>query len=413
MKSAITTSALSSLFSPVQVLSAQKLHALSIVTNREESRAKKDKIQAENESKLAWEKKSLRLKNRVKAKLDLKTKVRHDDWYLHTTEDECIPFEYSIEEYATKRYEGNVDVGILKGCDNPYLYCIEDTSSSLGGVCAQAIDTDKKVRATNKSSNMASVDKEDEVHAVVGDKEKGITNSHTIVTNELKLVNMKDNIKARRILKDKKSVGEESSSLIGEECHLGNGNNPGFVDVGILNRCGQVGHVCIEHYSSTLGGVCVDIGSDVEEEVDSFRRFNQSEKSLFTACTYKNGTSGEKCSGHRACGGLSDSFINTNIGCGSCNAYSACRGLTGESIYFKILGSLLTFSIDTVSYLFTMHGIIHIESSSVGEQSCNGGNACRYDRSTGKNRHAKSIKQISGMLILLTNIKPILSSSHR
>ena len=33
-----------------------------------------------------------------------------------------------------------------------------------------------------------------------------------------------------------------------------------------------------------------------------------------------------------------------------------------------------------------MHGIILIESSSVGEQSCNGGNACRYDEDLGKSR---------------------------
>ena len=331
MKSAIPASALSALFSPVQFLSAQKLHALSVVTNREEIRAKKDKIQMENERKLAWEKKSLHLKHRMKAKLDLKSKVGHDDWHLYTTEEECTPFAYFKGNSASKKYESDVDVGILRGCDNPYHYCIEDTSSSLGGVCAQVIGTDREVKVARKDGPMANDGVEEgEDESVIREDMKRTDSAHFKGTNKLKFMTVKEKLKAKHILEESNGVKDESPYLIGEECDLG--KNPGFVDVGILNKCKQAGHVCIEDSSSSLGGLCVNIGSDKDRGVVSSRILSAQIDS--TACTYNNGTAGEKCSGSQACGGLSDSFISNNIGCGSCNAYGACSGLTGKLEFF-------------------------------------------------------------------------------
>ena len=332
MKSAIPASALTVLLSPVQVLSTQKLHALSVVTNHEETRAKKETIQVENERRLAWEKKSLRLKRRLKAKLDLKSKMEHNDWHLTTTEEECVPFEYLEGERIIKKHEGDVDVGILRGCDNPYHYCIEDASSSLGGVCARAISTaDKKV----KHPSMPTIEEESEFDTLIGDNEEVMNIDHTKSGNKLKFVKVADKLKANRILKEGKEAAYKSSNnMIGKECHLG--KNPGFVDVGILNGCKQSIHVCIEDSSSSLGGTCVDVGSEVDGNVVSSRSLSvtRNEQVDVTVCTYTNGTSGERCSGLRACYGLSESFISTNIGCGSCNAYGSCSGLGGEFKYF-------------------------------------------------------------------------------
>jgi hypothetical protein len=47
---------------------------------------------------------------------------------------------------------------------------------------------------------------------------------------------------------------------------------------------------------------------------------------------YRNGTAGVKCYGSQACGGLTSSFILTNIGCGSCNAYAACTDMSGTFV---------------------------------------------------------------------------------
>ena len=65
--------------------------------------------------------------------------------------------------------------------------------------------------------------------------------------------------------------------------------------------------------------------------------------SIAVWCNYCNGTSvGVECSdGLHACMDLSSDFIANRIGCGSCNAFGACKGLTA--------------------------------TSSVGEGSCNGG----------------------------------------
>ena len=327
MKSAIPASALSVLFYPSQVLSAQTLHAVSVETNREETWAKKSKVQAENEKKLVWERKSLDLKRTVKAKLDIRTKVGHDDWHLGTTGDECTPFKYVHENNATKKYERDVDVGILRGCDNPDHYCIGDTQSSLGGICARVKTADEHVKVVDKLGSMVNVHEVRELKPANEDKADGTDSTTTKSTRTLKMVTVKDKLRAMYILEQNKAGGGEYSNLIGEECEVG--NNPGFVDVGILDGCKHVGHICIEEPSSSLGGLCVDIGADVDKVIDSFQSFSPNGVSRLVACTYSNGTSGEKCAGSRACDGLSGSFISSNIGCGSCNSYGACSGLTG------------------------------------------------------------------------------------
>jgi hypothetical protein len=52
---------------------------------------------------------------------------------------------------------------------------------------------------------------------------------------------------------------------------------------------------------------------------------------------YGYGTLGFKCDKPGACGDLSEAFIQSNIGCGSCRAYGACRGLTGKFVNTKFI----------------------------------------------------------------------------
>jgi hypothetical protein len=72
-------------------------------------------------------------------------------------------------------------------------------------------------------------------------------------------------------------------------------------DTGIL-ECGM-GETCVEDKTSSAGGRCVAL--EDEALVDSQRK-------LETSCTYKNGTTGVKCTN---CDGTVD--LN-KVGCGSC-----------------------------------------------------------------------------------------------
>jgi hypothetical protein len=85
-------------------------------------------------------------------------------------------------------------------------------------------------------------------------------------------------------------------------------------DVGILT-CANPQDVCVKSSSSSLGGFCVSA------DVDIANRKLERERQLVTRhwCYYTNGTKGEKCHGWFACRNLSDSFIENNVGCGSCN----------------------------------------------------------------------------------------------
>ena len=106
-----------------------------------------------------------------------------------------------------------------------------------------------------------------------------------------------------------KSKHVEARSL-GKECSFTSlGSRGNDADTGILG-CPE-GYVCIEYDGSSLGGFCVSANVDHRDL-------------LFTTCT--------KCTGTNACAGLTQDFINNNIGDGSCCGSRACQNLGGETI---------------------------------------------------------------------------------
>ena len=239
---------------------------------------------------------------------------------LVTSGEECNPVEGG---YLT-------DVGIL-ACDDPY-HCVEDPSSRLGGVCAEIVD--------NNGGAVVDIDQ----GGVRKAKHIGKFNSV--------------------LVKDKVTVLEEdvAQSKEREEC------TPSVsTDIGILAGCLNKNHVCVKDPLSSLGGTCKDISSRMvgnhEEPANGFRR-------RLTSCTFVNGTAGQKCSAEGACSGLSTDFISNNIGCGSCNAFGGYSFMTGE-FTGEFISCILSFS--SQLHLFS------IETSSVGEGSCNAGNACRFN----------------------------------
>ena len=102
----------------------------------------------------------------------------------------------------------------------------------------------------------------------------------------------------------------ESRSL-GEECSFASsGLRRNEADTGILGCAEDL--VCVEDDSSSLGGLCISA-------VDTDHR------DLETCTT--------KCTGLQACKGLSQEFIDSNIGEGSCCGNYACS--RGETICFN------------------------------------------------------------------------------
>lgn len=97
-----------------------------------------------------------------------------------------------------------------------------------------------------------------------------------------------------------------------EECSFVSSFNLRKVDadLGILSQCSAPTHVCVEDMSSTLGGRCVPVMSG--------------ERKLQTTCEIK-------CTPASACEGLSQDFIDNNIGLGSCCGEQACVGVSGKS----------------------------------------------------------------------------------
>lgn len=87
-------------------------------------------------------------------------------------------------------------------------------------------------------------------------------------------------------------------------------------DTGIL-RCNP-NYICVEDSLSSLGGRCV-ISKKVHRNLQNT-----------PACSVK-------CTGTDACRGLSQDFIDNNIGDKSCCGYEACADITGkfESIHSK------------------------------------------------------------------------------
>jgi len=360
----------------------------------------------------SWEQKSLHFKQKAKQRVATKKRLLlafHEasrETFLVTTGKLCDPTNI-------------VDVGIFNCPINQF--CIEDSGSSLGGVCAkvahksvdvayakegkveavvgkggmdgrgggdkdtvqmepkakvgvaEGLDGTKNKVVIEGDKNMASTDGK-----LYNDEGRGYTNklggtavSGSVGSNfdanvkpkgenpindtddvdeteagsgvkHLLPSTLKNKMKADRILKGRNSGRGEYLSLIDGECKLG--TNGGYVDVGIFNGCSN-GYLCAKDPYSNIGGTCVNIGDTADMLELSTDVFNGGKHRHLLVCNYLNGTSGEKCSGLSACGDLSPDFIANNIGCGSCNAFGACRGLTA--------------------------------TSSVGENSCNGENSCR------------------------------------
>ena len=100
----------------------------------------------------------------------------------------------------------------------------------------------------------------------------------------------------------------KQSPLLGEECvplfspKLRERN----ADVGVLG-CPEAGLVCKRDELSSLGGRCVS------QDALGHRKLQDEEE----YCP-------EKCTGEKACEGLSQDFIDNNIGENSCCGYQAC-----------------------------------------------------------------------------------------
>ncbi len=94
------------------------------------------------------------------------------------------------------------------------------------------------------------------------------------------------------------------------------------VDLGVLQLCGNAGHICVQDESSSIGGRCVLETRPAEETVSHHSEVGEVERILPTC---------EKCNGTRACLYADQS----KIGCGSCIGDYTCYGFSGESISLK------------------------------------------------------------------------------
>jgi hypothetical protein len=231
-------------------------------------------------TRIDYDEKFMRLKEKLKTRLELRKRLWSHEGYLVKSEMECHPNSKGLEG-------GDIlpDAGIL-GCGSTDYYCIENPESSLGGTCAQVV--------------------------------KGNT-AETGISENLKPLTVKDKMKAKHVLEESKLSSNESAA-IGEECIPG--TTDGYIDVGLLNPCQyNVHHVCMKDSSSTLGGTCMDIGQDTDGSVSFKRELEAAVVDVPTECNFRNGTAGFRCVGPRACEGLSPTFIRNNIGCGSCVSY--------------------------------------------------------------------------------------------
>lgn len=84
----------------------------------------------------------------------------------------------------------------------------------------------------------------------------------------------------------------------------------GDADTGILSSCSNPEHVCVEDVSSSRGGRCALVVSEK-------RRL-------------QTGACETKCTPDSACEGLSQDFIDNNIGERSCCGEYACVGVSGS-----------------------------------------------------------------------------------
>ena len=143
-----------------------------------------------------------------------------------------------------------------------------------------------------------------------------------------------------------------------EECHFATSFSLRRVnvDVGILYACSDPDHVCVEDILSSVGGRCVP---------------NRKLKTTTTCDT--------KCTPASACEGLSQDFIDNNIGLGSCCGDKACVGVSATS------------TIGDESCIGNMN-CYAIRDATIGDNSCNGdsiqggdgyyGYVCTYAKGT-------------------------------
>ena len=248
--------------------------------------APKDFAEMYDPGKAAWDERSRRLRQKIKAKLELKKKLRTGQAYLATLEEECDP---DPMPNTGSNLKANLDLGILD-C-NEGEYCIQDSSSSTGGICAKLVNEDSSVvRARGKTKYSDIGD-----WMVAGDK-------------KLKMLTVSHQLKVQHLLKENELKADQFSSLVGEECYPG--TNYGYIDIG-ANRCQNMTHFCIEDSSSSLGGTCAHVDWDVQ---DFFASSYSRDEGI--TCHYTNGTAGFKCKGLFACGVMTDDFKRNNIGCG-------------------------------------------------------------------------------------------------
>ena len=242
--------------------------------------APKDFAEMYDPYKSARDEKSRRLRKKIKAKRELRKKLRSSGAYLTTLEEECDPDSMPQAGNLTE----DVDLGILN-CGNGE-YCIRDSSSTTGGICAKVVyENSGVVRARGKTKYEDIGD-----WMVAGGK-------------QLKMLTFRYQNKVQHFLEENKVGGAgRHSALVKEECHPG--TNQGYVDIS-NNGCQISTHYCVEDSSSSLGGTCVHIDWDVN---DSFASSDYEG----IPCHYTNGTAGEKCKGFEACDGSN----KNKIGCG-------------------------------------------------------------------------------------------------
>jgi hypothetical protein len=259
----------------------------------------------EDDQEIEVKEKFLHLRKLLRAKFELRKKLRTSGGHLVASEKECN----THGDVVRTKQEEHSDVGILLKCDNPYEYCVKDPFSRLGGVCARVVS-----------------------NGVVADDSatKGDSKKHA---QQLKPLTRNDKLKAKHLLEQSKLGRKGSAGATEDKCTPSIGVfelNERSIDVGIpTGGCKSFGHVCVKDPSSSLGGTCVDITSSSENTSANYGSNNQVRRHL-TSCHYINGTAGTKCSGVNSCDGLDPSFIASDIGCGSCNGYGSCSSMTRE-----------------------------------------------------------------------------------
>lgn len=124
-------------------------------------------------------------------------------------------------------------------------------------------------------------------------------------------------------------------------------------DAGILG-CADPSYMCVEDELSSLGGRCARIAI--------------SHRDLQTLNT---DVCASKCTGFKACDGLSPSFIANNIAEGSCCGHKACLGVTGET-------SSSSERLRKHTCASKNSACFSAGASSIGPGSCLGNKACYY-----------------------------------